>query len=64
MLEVIVDREDDDFYICRSEFDSPEVDPEVLVDKSIALTIGSMVKVRITEAYPFELTGTLEESDD
>lgn len=64
VLEVIVDREDEEFYICRSEFDSPEVDPEVLVDKKKFLAPGSMVKVKITEAYPFELIGTLEECDD
>lgn len=55
VLRVIIDREEDDYYIGRSQYDSPEVDPEVLVDKSDQLTVGDMYDVRITEALPFEL---------
>jgi SSU ribosomal protein S12P methylthiotransferase (EC 2.-.-.-) len=33
ILKVIVDREEPDFYVGRSQFDSPEVDPEILISK-------------------------------
>ncbi len=55
ILKVIIDAEDDDYYIGRTEFDSPEVDPEVLIKKSKKLTIGNFYKVKIVEAMPFEL---------
>lgn len=54
-LRVIVDREEDDYYIGRTEWDSPEVDPEVLINKEQPLTVGEFTDVRITEALPFEL---------
>lgn len=57
IFRVIVDREDDEFYYGRTEFDSPEVDPEVLIIKDIPLTPGQFYDVEITGAYPFELTG-------
>ena len=56
-LRVIVDREEDDFYIGRTQWDSPEVDPEVLINKSKPLSIGQFAMVRITQAMPFELMG-------
>ena len=54
-LEVVVDREEPEYYVCRSEFDSPEVDPEVLVSKTRKLKRGEVVKVKVTSALPFEL---------
>jgi ribosomal protein S12 methylthiotransferase len=57
-LRVIVDREEDDYYIGRTEWDSPEVDPEVLITKDKPLAIGEFAQVRITEALPFALMGT------
>jgi len=54
-MKVIIDREEDDFYVGRTEFDSPEVDPEVLVEKSTKLDCGSFYEVEITDAMPFEL---------
>ena len=54
-LKVIIDREDSDYYIGRTEFDSPEVDPEVLIDKSVKLSTGNFYNVLITDALPFEL---------
>lgn len=58
VLEVVIDSENDDYYIGRSEFDSPEVDPEVLVRKTKKLSVGEYVKVRIDDALPFELIAT------
>jgi len=54
-LTVIVDREDADFYIGRTEFDSPEVDPEVLISKDRKLVPGNFYRVRITDADAFDL---------
>ena len=56
-LRVIVDREDDDYYVGRTQWDSPEVDPEVLISKDKPLAVGEFAQVRITEALPFELIG-------
>ena len=56
-FDVMIDTEEDDYYIGRTEFDSPEVDPEVLVKKTRPLAIGEIFRVRITEALPFELIG-------
>ena len=57
-LRVIIDREEDDYYIGRTQWDSPEVDPEVLVTKDKPLTIGNFAQVKITQAFPFELIGS------
>ena len=59
VLTVIVDREENDYYVGRSEFDSPEVDPEILIEKSEKLRSGDFCEVEITEALPFELIGRL-----
>lgn len=56
-LKVIIDREEADYYIGRTEFDSPEVDPEVLVSKDAELNIGNFCNVQITGAEEFELYG-------
>lgn len=58
-LKVIIDREDSKFYVGRTEYDSPEVDPEVLIDKSIPLNIGEFYNVTITDALPYELMAKL-----
>ncbi len=54
---VIVDREESDYYIGRTQYDSPEVDPEVLIEKTRPLKIGEFYDVKINEALPFELIG-------
>ena len=54
-MRVIIDSEDEEYYIGRTEFDSPEVDPEVLIAKKQPLTIGEFYDVTITEALPYEL---------
>ena len=56
-LRAIIDREEDDYYIGRTQWDSPEVDPEVLIAKDKPLGIGEFAQVRITQALPFELMG-------
>jgi ribosomal protein S12 methylthiotransferase len=57
ILKVIVDREDDEFYVGRTEFDSPEVDGEVFVSKEKPLTKGQFCQVEITGAEEFDLYG-------
>jgi ribosomal protein S12 methylthiotransferase len=59
-LKVIVDREDPDFYVGRTQFDSPEVDGEVLISKGRKLTIGDFQDVTIESAYPFDLIGSVK----
>ncbi|MBR5169536.1 MAG: 30S ribosomal protein S12 methylthiotransferase RimO [Muribaculaceae bacterium] len=54
-LRVIVDREEDDYYVGRTQWDSPEVDPEVLITKEKPLPVGEFTQVRINQALPFEL---------
>ena len=54
-LRVIVDREEDDYYVGRTQWDSPEVDPEVLITKDRPLPVGEFTQVRIEQALPFEL---------
>ena len=58
-IEVVIDREEPDYYVGRTEFDSPDVDPEVLVSKTKKLQKGRFYKVHVTEALPFELMATL-----
>lgn len=57
ILDVVIDSEEEDYYVGRTQWDSPEVDPEVLVSKDVKLEPGQFVKVRITSAQPFELFG-------
>ena len=59
-LKVIIDREETDFYVGRTEFDSPEVDPEVLVDKKQPLIPGKFFPVKITGTQVFDLFGSID----
>lgn len=58
--KVILDREEDDFYIGRTEYDSPEVDPEVLITKDRELVPGNFYNVEIKDAQPFEIYGKVK----
>lgn len=60
-MTVVIDREEPDYFVGRTEFDSPEVDPEVLIDKDDRLTVGNFYDVEITEALPFELMAKLKD---
>lgn len=60
VMKVMVDREEGDFYIGRSEFDSPEVDNEVLIRKSgRKLKSGNFYMVTVSEAMSFDIVGTI-----
>lgn len=56
-LKVIIDRKEGDYYIARSEYDSPDVDPEVLVQKDRPLQVGHFYRVEVTEAVGYDVIG-------
>ena len=56
-FKVIIDREEDDFYVGRTEFDSPDVDGEVLIVKNKNLEIGNFYQVKITDSDMYDLYG-------
>lgn len=58
-MQVVIDREEDEYYIGRTEFDSPEVDQEVLIKKDRELEVGEFYTVRISEADTFDLYGDI-----
>ena len=58
-MRVIIDRQEGDYYIGRTEYCSPEVDPEVLIPvEEGRLTIGQFYDVKMTDAEEFDLYGT------
>ena len=60
-LKTIIDRREGDYYIGRTEFDSPEVDPEVLITPptGTSLHIGNFYDVEITDAETYDLYGKI-----
>jgi len=58
-LKVIIDREEQDFFVGRTEFDSPEVDPEVFISKEIKLFPGQFYDVTIISSGPYDLFGKI-----
>ncbi|PKP39132.1 MAG: 30S ribosomal protein S12 methylthiotransferase RimO [Bacteroidetes bacterium HGW-Bacteroidetes-15] len=60
--KVIVDRVEEEYYIARSEFDSPEVDQEVLIKRNSSINIqqGDFINCKISEADDYDLYGTIE----
>ena len=65
VYKTIIDRVEGDYYIGRTEYDSPDVDTEVLINVAEGdLQIGAFYDVRITDATEFDLMGTLEKGND
>ena len=63
-MRVLVDRKEGDAYVGRTEFDSPEVDNEVIISagenpKESYLRIGDFVDVEITSAEQYDLYGNV-----
>ncbi len=58
--KVIIDREEQNHFVGRTQWDSPEVDPEVLVEKAPGIKRGEFCNVRVTDAMPCELIGVKE----
>lgn len=59
-FKTMIDRLEGEYYVGRTEYDSPEVDPEVLVKADVELPVGEFRNVRITEADAFDLYGKVE----
>ena len=60
-IKVLIDRKEGDYYIGRSESDSPEVDNEILIPASFKkLHTGHFYHVKITGAEEFDLYGKVE----
>jgi ribosomal protein S12 methylthiotransferase len=57
VLKVIIDKKEAGRYLGRTEFDSVEVDNEVVIHSKKKLTIGDFVMVKITKAYDYDLEG-------
>lgn len=58
-LKVLIDREEADYFIGRTEFDSPEVDGEVLLEKAESVQVGRFYPVEIIDSTEFDLIGKL-----
>ena len=58
IFKVLIDRKEGGYYYGRTEFDSPEVDNEVMIDAvKYDLRMGDFARILITEALPYDLTG-------
>ena len=58
-IEVVVDRRELDFWIARTQYDSPEVDNEVLISDIYKLEVGKFYNIRIIDAVVFDLIGEI-----
>ena len=56
-MRVIIDRKEGDYYIARSQYDSPEVDEEILVAATEPLAEGDMVNIVVTDYDEYDLYG-------
>jgi ribosomal protein S12 methylthiotransferase len=58
-FKVLIDKKEAGRYLGRTEFDSVEVDNEVIIQATKKLTIGEFVQVKITKAYDYDLEGVV-----
>lgn len=61
-FDVLIDRREGEYFIGRTEFDSPEVDDEVLVTPEPGITVGEFYPVKITDVDDYDLYGILDKS--
>ncbi|HRS53345.1 MAG TPA: 30S ribosomal protein S12 methylthiotransferase RimO [Bacteroidales bacterium] len=54
-IKVIIDRKEGEYYIGRTEYDSPEIDNEVLITSNKKIDIGTFIEVKITKAEEFDI---------
>jgi len=59
VFKVLIDKKEAGRYLGRTEFDSVEVDNEVVIHSTKKLTIGEFVNVKITKAYDYDLEGVV-----
>ena len=64
VFKTIIDREEEDYYVGRTQFDSPEVDPEMLITKKKPLEIGSFYNVCVTGSEDYDLYGEVVHSTE
>jgi len=58
-FKIIIDRKEGEFYIGRTEHDSPDVDNEVLIQTNVKLKIGNFYTAKITKSEEFDLYGEI-----
>ena len=56
-FKVIIDRKEGDFFVGRTEFDSPEIDQEVLIADEFDLKTGNFYNILISKSTEFDLYG-------
>jgi len=61
IFKVLIDRREEEHFIGRTQYDSPEVDNEVLIPLDKGISIGQFYRVKITGAGEFDLFGTVSE---
>ncbi|HZE82875.1 MAG TPA: TRAM domain-containing protein, partial [Puia sp.] len=61
VFRTLIDKKEAGRYLGRTEFDSVEVDNEVIIHSSRKLPVGEFVNVRITKAYDYDLEGEVVE---
>ncbi len=59
-LKVLIDNEEEDYFVGRTEYDSPEVDPVVYIEKTEHICVGNFYQVEIISANTFELFGAVK----
>jgi len=60
MMQVIIDRKEGMFHIGRSQYDSPEVDQEIIINSPVKIEPGTFVNVKITGSTEYDLFGETE----
>jgi len=63
VFKTMIDKKESGRYLGRTEFDSVEVDNEVIIHADSPLKIGSFVRVKMTKAFDFDLEGVVVEKD-
>lgn len=61
VVEVLVEEEEDEFYVGRTKEDVPEIDGVVFIKKDVSLTMGDIVEVEVTEALEYDLMGVVKD---
>ena len=59
-MKAVIDRKESDYYVARTEFSSPEVDPEVIIKTRRKLRIGDFYNVEITDSEYFDIQGQIK----
>ena len=63
-FKVLIDKKESGRYLGRTEFDTVEVDNEVVIHSKKKFTIGEFVNVKITKAYDYDLEGEVVMNDE